>query len=121
MDLYLILPLALTALALIFGLVAGVIARAKGQPFAPYFLLGFFLPLVGIIVAALAGRAAPGLTKGGAAKGCVYCGARLKPADLECRRCGRAQPVMPHTTAAAWEQAKADDEVARWADKNAQG
>jgi hypothetical protein len=45
--------------ALGFGYTAGAIAEAKGRPFGWFFLIGFVLPVVGVIVAVAAGPAEP--------------------------------------------------------------
>lgn len=42
------------AVALLGGLVAGLIANSRGLSFGGYFILGCLLPIVGIIVAAVA-------------------------------------------------------------------
>ncbi len=39
--------------AVLGGVIAGAIASSKGHSFIGYFLFGFFLPLIGIIVAAV--------------------------------------------------------------------
>jgi hypothetical protein len=44
----------LLIVALAGGLIAGVIASSRGLSFGGYFLLGFLLPLIGIVVAAVA-------------------------------------------------------------------
>lgn len=44
----------LIVIAVAGGLIAGGIAQSKGHSFGGYFILGFLLPLVGILVAAVA-------------------------------------------------------------------
>jgi hypothetical protein len=55
-----VLFLGLIALlvALGFGYTAGSIAESKGHSFGLFFVLGFFFPLIGVIVAAVIGPAA---------------------------------------------------------------
>jgi len=53
------LGLIAVLVALGFGYTAGSIAESKGHSFGLYFALGFFFPLIGVIVAAAIGPAAP--------------------------------------------------------------
>jgi len=45
--------------ALGFGYTAASIAESKGHSFGLFFLLGFFFPLIGVIVAAVVSPASP--------------------------------------------------------------
>jgi hypothetical protein len=66
-----------------FGLATGIVARIKGSSFAVWFLVGFCLPVVGLIAALLYRweRAEP-------RRRCPRCGAVRPIADQVCTRCG---------------------------------
>lgn len=54
------LVLLAVVVALGFGYTAASIAESKGRPFARFFLLGFLLPVFGVVVAALSAAADQG-------------------------------------------------------------
>ena len=72
------------ALAICFGLSAGVIGKIKGSSFLIWFLVGIVLPFFGLI-AAIASR----WEKAELRRRCEECGAILSITDQVCRRCGR--------------------------------
>jgi hypothetical protein len=66
-----------------FGLAAGVVGRIKGSSFFVWFLIGFCLPIVGLIAAILYRweRQEP-------RRRCPRCGAVRPIADQVCTHCG---------------------------------
>jgi zinc-ribbon domain len=66
-----------------FGLAAGIVGRIKGSSFWIWFLVGFCLPVAGLLAAVLYRweRYEPRLP-------CPRCGAVLKATDQVCMRCG---------------------------------
>jgi peptidoglycan/LPS O-acetylase OafA/YrhL len=66
-----------------FGLATGVVGRIKGSSFPVWFLIGFCLPVVGLIAAILYRweRAEP-------RRRCPRCGSVRPIADQVCTRCG---------------------------------
>jgi zinc-ribbon domain len=66
-----------------FGLASGIIGRIKGSSFFVWFLIGFCVPLIGLIAAILYRweRYEPRMR-------CPRCGATLKISDQVCMRCG---------------------------------
>jgi hypothetical protein len=66
-----------------FGLAAGVVGKIKGSSFLVWFLIGFCLPIVGLIAAILYRweRAEP-------LRRCPRCGSPRPIADQVCTRCG---------------------------------
>jgi hypothetical protein len=75
---------AYVAIALFFGLSAGVIAKIKGSSFWLWFLVGAVLPVIGTIAALLSRweRYEP-------RRRCDECGAVVAVHDQVCKRCGR--------------------------------
>lgn len=77
------------------GLIAGAIAYSKTQQtssFVAFFILGSLFPLIGIIIAAVSGRAAPA---GMVQVKCPRCNAAQNVArdasGMRCWRCGETQ------------------------------
>jgi hypothetical protein len=66
-----------------FGLATGVVGKIKGSSFLIWFLVGFCLPILGLVGAILYRweRYEPMRT-------CPRCGAELKISDQVCMRCG---------------------------------
>ena len=66
-----------------FGLATGIVGRIKGSSFFVWFLVGFALPVAGLIGAILYRweRDEPRMR-------CPRCGATLKISDQVCMRCG---------------------------------
>jgi hypothetical protein len=66
-----------------FGLATGVVGKIKGSSFLIWFLVGFCLPILGLIGAILYRweRYEP-------ARACPRCGAKLKISDQVCMSCG---------------------------------
>ena len=75
---------AYVAVALCFGLSAGVIGKIKGSSFLLWFLIGAVLPVIGTIAALLSRweRYEP-------RRRCEECGAVVAVQDQVCKRCGR--------------------------------
>jgi uncharacterized membrane protein len=69
-----------------FGLATGIVGRIKGSSFFVWFLVGFCLPVLGLLAAILYRweREEP-------LKRCVRCNAILKVTDQVCMRCGEDQ------------------------------
>jgi hypothetical protein len=69
-----------------FGLATAIVGRIKGSSFFLWFLVGFCLPVLGLLAAILYRweREEP-LTR------CSRCGATLKLTDQVCMRCGEDQ------------------------------
>jgi hypothetical protein len=70
-------------LVFFFGLATAIVGRIKGSSFFLWFLIGFVLPVIGLIAAILYRweRYEPRRT-------CTRCGATLKISDQVCMRCG---------------------------------
>lgn len=66
------------------GLSAAIVGRYKGGSFFLWFLIGFCLPLMGTLAAALFRR-----ERDEPRRRCEGCGAELPIADQVCMRCGR--------------------------------
>lgn len=77
---------AFVVLLFFFGLATGIVGRIKGSSFFVWFLVGFCLPVLGLIGAILYRweRDEP-------RRQCVRCGATLKITDQVCMRCGEDQ------------------------------
>ena len=73
----------LLVIAFFFGLATAIVAKIKGSSALIWFLIGFCLPLLGLIGALLYRweRYEPERT-------CPRCGAKLKISDQVCMRCG---------------------------------
>ena len=69
-----------------FGLATGIIGRIKGSSFLLWFVIGFCLPILGLL-AAIFYR----WEKVEPRKQCPRCGAILNVADQVCMRCGEDQ------------------------------
>jgi hypothetical protein len=74
---------AFVVLIFFFGLASGIIGKIKGSSFFLWFVIGFCLPIVGLLAAILYRweRDEP-------RKPCPRCGANLKITDQVCMRCG---------------------------------
>ena len=66
-----------------FGLATGIIGRAKGSSFFIWFLVGFFLPFIGLVAVILYR-----VEKEEPERRCPRCGAIHKLYVQVCRRCG---------------------------------
>lgn len=69
-----------------FGLATGIIGRIKGSSFLLWFVIGFCLPILGLLAAILYRWETEEPQKQ-----CPRCGAILKVADQVCMRCGEDQ------------------------------
>jgi hypothetical protein len=69
-----------------FGLATGIIGRIKGSSFLLWFVIGFCLPILGLLAAILYRW-----EKEEPRKQCPRCGAILKVTDQVCMRCGEDQ------------------------------
>lgn len=74
---------AYLVIALTFGLATGVIGRAKGMSFLVWFLVGFVLPVLGLIGVILSRR-----EQAEPERRCPRCGAIHKLYVQVCPRCG---------------------------------
>ena len=70
-------------IAFFFGLATGIVGRIKGSSLFVWFLIGFCLPVLGLLGAILYRweRDEPRMK-------CPRCGATLKISDQVCMRCG---------------------------------
>jgi membrane protein implicated in regulation of membrane protease activity len=66
-----------------FGLATAIVGRIKGSSFLLWFVIGFCLPLLGLLAAILYRW-----EKEEPRKQCPRCGAILKITDQVCMRCG---------------------------------
>lgn len=66
-----------------FGLATGIVGKIKGSSFLVWFLVGFFLPVAGLLAAILYRweRDEPRMQ-------CPRCGKILRISDQVCMRCG---------------------------------
>jgi uncharacterized membrane protein len=69
-----------------FGLATAIIGRIKGSSFFLWFLVGFCLPILGLLAAILYR-----FERDEPRKLCSRCGATLKITDQVCMRCGEDQ------------------------------
>jgi hypothetical protein len=74
---------AFVALAVSSGLAAGIVGKIKGSSFVIWFLVGLFVPIIGIL-AALAYR----WDRDEVRRECPRCGKLVKLHDAVCTRCG---------------------------------
>jgi hypothetical protein len=74
---------AFVFLVFCFGLASAIIGKIKGSSFFLWFLIGFCLPILGLLAAILYRweRDEP-------RRPCPRCGANLKVTDQVCMRCG---------------------------------
>jgi len=75
--------LGLIVIMFFFGCGAALVARAKGNPVAIWFAVGFFVPFIGLAAALLA-RAATDEPR----RFCEHCGKVLPITDTLCTGCG---------------------------------
>jgi hypothetical protein len=77
------LGLSFLVILFFFGLATGIVGRIKGSSFFIWFLIGFALPVAGLIGAILYRweRDEPRMR-------CPRCGATLKVSEQVCMRCG---------------------------------
>jgi membrane protein implicated in regulation of membrane protease activity len=69
-----------------FGLATAIVGRIKGSSFLLWFVIGFCLPILGLLAAILYRW-----EKEEPRKQCPRCGAILKITDQVCMRCGEDQ------------------------------
>jgi hypothetical protein len=83
--------IVLLLLPLACGWISSSIAKKKNRGAGGFFALGFFLGIIGIIIAAVVSPGQPGPPPGLTAVSCPRCNARqnIKPGDaeFECWRC----------------------------------
>ena len=91
--------------AVMSGVVAGAIADSKGREVGGFFLLGFLIPLVGILAAVLSGpsdakkredraHADAQLVKKGRLRECPHCFSKIDGRASVCPQCQRdVQPI----------------------------
>jgi ribosomal protein S27AE len=75
--------LALIPILLGFGIGTGLVGRKKGSSFAIWFLIGFFAPGIGLVVALLYRWEIDELRRQ-----CPRCGRIVALSDAVCTRCG---------------------------------
>jgi hypothetical protein len=71
------------AFAVWFGIAAGVVGKIKGSSFFMWFLIGFVLPVLGLVGAVLYRSERDELRRQ-----CPTCGKVVKLHDAMCMRCG---------------------------------
>ena len=89
---------AFVALAVASGLSAGMVGKIKGSSFFIWFMVGLFVPIIGI-VAALAYR----WDRDEVRRECPTCGKLVKLHDAICTRCGTElefpdEAIVPEST-----------------------
>ena len=111
-------PLAVICWVMLFGSVGSVIGKPRGRSEAG-FLFGALLGPIGWLVVAFGPDFASDPRPMGV-KHCPYCGATMKPGEMICPGCRRAQPAIGAATDASWQKIRAaEDDVAKWAAQHA--
>jgi hypothetical protein len=85
------------AIPVLFGWWASAIAKKKGHSVGGYFALGFFLGVIGVIIAAVVSPAVPAAPPGMRSVACPRCNARQNvypgAGQFECWQCRTTSPL----------------------------